>query len=140
MKIAIIITSVIALLATFLIYSYRKIKSIQEVEKNEKIIDLTDKNFQYQIKNGTTLVDFWASWCMPCKMMAPVINKVADEANGNVKVCKVNVEHFQSIASKYGVRGIPTMILFSNGKEIDRFVGVKSKEFLLNQINKTRVR
>ena len=113
-------------------------KNIPETEKSEKIKDLTDKNFQYQLKNNISLVDFWASWCVPCKMMAPVLNELAEEVRPGVQVCKVNVEEYQSLASQYGIKGIPTMLLFRNGKEINRFVGVKSKDFLLDQINKTR--
>jgi thioredoxin 1 len=111
-------------------------KNVPDVVKSDKIIDLTDKNFNHQIKNKISLVDFWASWCVPCKMMSPVLNELAEEAGPNVQVCKVNVEEYQSLASKYAVRGIPTMLLFKNGKEINRFVGVKSKDFLLQEINK----
>jgi thioredoxin 1 len=106
------------------------------VADNEKLKLLTDQNFQNQIKNGVTLVDFWADWCMPCKMMAPIINEVAEELNGNASVGKINIEEFQSTPSKYGVRSIPTLILFKDGKEIDRYVGIRNKEFLINQINK----
>jgi thioredoxin 1 len=69
-------------------------------------------------------------------MMAPVLNEVADELSGNSYVGKVNIEQYQSLAQKFQVRGIPTMILFKNSKEVDRFVGIKSKEFLLKQIKK----
>jgi thioredoxin 1 len=138
MKIVIMVLAIVALLVTYMIYSFKKIRNAPEVEKNAKITDLTDKTFQHQIRTGITLVDFWASWCVPCKMMAPALNEIADEVSSNVKVCKVNVEQYQSLASKYGVRGIPTMLLFSNGKEVDRFVGVKTKDFLLNQIRKTK--
>jgi thioredoxin 1 len=137
MSTAIIITlAAIGFFAAYLFISYRRMKNIPEVAKNEKIKDLTDKNFQHQLKNRISLVDFWASWCMPCKMMAPVLNELADEVGPGVQICKVNVEQYQSIASGFAIRGIPTMILFRDGKEISRFVGVKSKDFLLEQINK----
>jgi thioredoxin 1 len=68
-------------------------------------------------------------------MMAPVLNEIAESDNSGLQVCKVNVDEYQSLASKHGVRGIPTTILFRNGKEIDRFVGVKTKDFILKQIN-----
>jgi thioredoxin 1 len=105
------------------------------VEDHEKLKTLTDENFQNQIKTGVTLVDFWADWCMPCKMMAPILNEVAEELDGNATVGKINVEEFQLIPSTYSVRSIPTLILFKNGKEIKRYIGVKNKEFLLSQIN-----
>jgi thioredoxin 1 len=113
-----------------------KIKNIPVVADHEKILTLTDKNFQYQTKNKVVLVDFWASWCAPCKMMAPVLNDVASELTCNSLVGKVNIEHYQSLAQKFKVRNIPTLILLKNGREINRFVGIKNKEFLLQQINK----
>ena len=112
-----------------------KMKNIPVVADNDKILTLTDKNFQHQTKNKLVLVDFWASWCVPCRMMAPVLNEVADELAGNSHVGKVNIEQFQALAQKFQVRSIPTLILFKNGKEIDRFVGIKSKDFLIKQIN-----
>lgn len=81
------------------------------------------------------MVDFWASWCVPCKAMAPVLNELAEELDEKVKICKLNVDENQQLAVKYAVRSIPTLILFRNGKEIDRFVGVKSKSFLTGKIN-----
>jgi thioredoxin 1 len=112
-------------------------KNIPLVADNEMIMTLTDKNFQYQTKNKLVLVDFWASWCAPCRMMAPVLNEVASELKGSSHVGKVNIEQYQSLAQKYQVRNIPTMILFENGREINRFVGIKSKDFLIQQIQKS---
>ncbi|HAQ65591.1 MAG TPA: thioredoxin [Bacteroidales bacterium] len=106
------------------------------VEDHEKILTLTDKNFQQQTRNKIVLIDFWASWCAPCRMMAPVLNDVAKELNGNSLVGKVNIEQYQSLAQRFGVRSIPTLILLKNGIEVNRFVGVKSKDFLLQQIGK----
>lgn len=122
--------------AVYLSVSFRKMKNMPEVAKSDKIVDLTDKNFQYQVKGKLVLVDFWASWCVPCKMMAPVLNDLAEEISGQVKVCKVNVDEYQSLASKYNIRGIPTMVLLRDGREIDRFVGAKTKQFLLDKINR----
>jgi len=110
-----------------------KMKKIPMVEDNEKILTLTEQNFQHQTKNKLVLVDFWAAWCGPCRMMAPVLNDVAMELTGNSHIGKVNIEQYQSLAQKFKVRSIPTLILFKDGKEINRFVGVKSKEFLLKQ-------
>jgi len=113
-----------------------KMKNIPMVADNDKILTLTDKNFQHQTKNKLVLVDFWAAWCGPCRMMAPVLNDVASELTGNSHIGKVNIEEHQSLAQKFKVRSIPTLILFKDGKEINRFVGVKSKEFLFQQIQK----
>jgi thioredoxin 1 len=133
----IITVVVITLLATLYIMARIRMKNIPVVADNEMILTLTDKNFQHQTKDRLVLVDFWASWCAPCRMMAPVLNDVATELNGNSHVGKVNIEQYQSLAQKFQVRNIPTMILFKNGREINRFVGVKSKDFLIQQIQKS---
>lgn len=132
--ILIIIGSIITAFIALIVYSRIKMKSIPLVADHKNILTLTDKNFQQQTKNKVVLVDFWAEWCAPCRMMAPVLNDIASELSGNSKVGKVNIEQYQSLAQLYKVRNIPTLILFKNGKEINRFVGVKNKEFLLNKI------
>ncbi len=127
------------LIAAFIIFRYvamAKIKNTPMVADHVKVLTLTDKNFQQQTKNKVVLVDFWATWCAPCRMMAPVLNDVASELSENSKVGKVNIEQFQSLAQKFKVRSIPTLILFKNGVEINRYVGIKSKEFLLKEITK----
>jgi thioredoxin 1 len=103
--------------------------------ENPKIIQLTDKNFNQHTGKGIAVVDFWASWCMPCKLMVPVLNELAEEAGDQVTVCKVNIEEYQSVAARFNVRNIPTLIIFRNGKEVDRIVGVKPKDFILKKIN-----
>jgi len=135
MQTALIITAIVIVAFVLLILKARStMKNIPVVEDHKKILTLTDKNFQQVSKNKIILVDFWAAWCAPCKMMAPVLNDVAEELTGNTHVGKVNIEQFQSLAQKYQVRSIPTFILFKNGKEIDRFVGMKTKDFLVKQI------
>jgi len=111
-----------------------KMKNIPLVADHERILTLTDQNFQHQTKNKIVLVDFWASWCAPCRMMAPILNEVSNELTGNLLVGKVNIEQYQLLAQKYKVRSIPTLILFKNGVEVNRFVGIKNKSFLLKQI------
>jgi thioredoxin 1 len=116
------------------IVARKRMKNIPTVVDNEKIMTLTDKNFQNQTKNKLVLVDFWASWCAPCRMMAPILNDTAIELDDSTSIGKVNIEQNQSLAQKFKVRNIPTMILFRNGVEVTRFSGVRSKEFLLKQI------
>ncbi len=116
------------------IYARIRMKLLPKVEDHANILTLTDKNFQQQTKNKVVLVDFWAEWCAPCKMMAPVLNEVADNLTGNSYVGKLNVEQYQSMAQQFNVRNIPTLILFRNGKEVKRFVGIKQKDFLLKEI------
>ncbi len=117
-------------------WSQRRMKNMPIVADNDKILTLTDKNFQHQTNDKLVLVDFWAEWCAPCRMMAPVLNELASELDGKKRVGKVNIEQYQSLAQKYKVRSIPTLILFDKGKEVERFVGIKSKDFLLNKISK----
>jgi len=132
----IITLGIVGLLGGWVYFNYRKLKNLSVESGNEKIVNITDNTFQSQINKGVTLVDFWASWCMPCKMMIPVLNDVADLAPTNATIAKIDVETNQKMASTHKVRNIPTMILFKDGKEISRFVGVKSKDFLLKEINK----
>jgi thioredoxin 1 len=132
----IIIGALILALAVFYLFARSKMKNIPVVEDSENILTLTDKNFQHQTKNRTVLVDFWAGWCVPCRMMAPVLNNLAEELNGNAFVGKIDVEQYQGLANKFKIRNIPTMVLFKNGKEVERFVGIKTKDFLIKQIQK----
>jgi len=139
MKTILIITGiVIAFLGALILFARSRLKNIPMVEDHRNILTLTDRNFQNQTKNKIVLVDFWASWCAPCRMMAPVLNEVADELTGNSYVGKVNIEEYQSLAQKFQVRNIPTLILLKNGVEVNRFVGIKNKDYLLQQINKIR--
>jgi len=137
MQTTLIVTGV--LITAFIIFRsvmMWKIKNTPMVVDHVKVLTLTDKNFQQQTKNKVVLVDFWASWCAPCRMMAPVLNDVASELTGNSLVGKINIEQHQALAQKFKVRSIPTLILFKNGTEINRFVGIKSKDFLLKEIAK----
>lgn len=99
------------------------------------VLKITSENFEKEVLNSdkTTIIDFYADWCGPCKMMSPVIDEIAEE-NENVKVGKLNVDEAQDIAVKYNVMSIPTIIIFKNGKEDKRFVGVTSKGNILNSI------
>lgn len=135
MQILAIIGIAVLVSITYLLWSIRKMKKMPVVADHKKIKQLTDQNFSQQIKKGVILVDFWASWCAPCKMMAPVLNDVSDSLTDSKSIGKVNVEISKVISSKYNIRSIPTMILFKDGTEINRFVGIKSKEFLIKEIN-----
>ncbi len=99
------------------------------------VLKITNDNFEKEILNSdkTTIVDFYADWCGPCKMMSPIIDKIAEE-NNNVKVGKLNVDEAQDIAAQYNVMSIPTIIVFKNGIEYKRFVGVTSKDNIINAI------
>jgi thioredoxin 1 len=100
-------------------------------------IILTDKNFKQEINesSGVAVVDFWAEWCGPCKMIAPIIEEIAKEFEGKVKVCKVNVDENQKLASEFNIMAIPTIVFFKNGKPVERSVGFQSKQNLIKKIN-----
>ena len=135
MQTAFIITGLIVLALMLISFTARaRLKNIPLVADHDKILTLTDVNFEHQLKNKVVLVDFWASWCAPCRMVAPILNELAGQLNGNTGIGKVNIEQYQSLAQKFKVRSIPTLILFKNGVEVKRFVGIKSKEFLAKQI------
>ncbi len=138
MKTALIIIGVIVLAFIVLnIIARKQMKNIPSVADNQKILTLTDKNFQNLTKNKIVLVDFWAAWCAPCRMMAPVLNDLADDLDGKeVAVGKVNIEQYQSLAKKYNIRSIPTMVIFKNGVEVSRFSGVRNKEYLRKELER----
>jgi thioredoxin 1 len=97
---------------------------------------LNDDNFGQEISSGVTLVDFYADWCGPCRMMEPVIEELASEMVGRAKITKLDIETAQQTTSNFNVTSIPTLILFKNGQEVERFIGVKSKEDLNRIISK----
>ncbi|HPT15089.1 MAG TPA: thioredoxin, partial [Bacteroidales bacterium] len=136
--ILLIVFGVIGAGIIYLFLTARRLKNMPETPESTKIVTLNPVNFQQQTKSGLVLIDFWASWCMPCKMMAPILNEIAEEAGDKAKIAKVNVEEFQQLSAKFSVRNIPTLVLMKDGKEIDRFVGVKPKDFLLKQLAKNQ--
>jgi thioredoxin 1 len=127
---------ILAALGTLIIIARQRMKSIKDLPDSSKIHILNDQNFTAKTKTGTVLVDFWAAWCMPCKLMVPVLNELAEEAGDRITVAKLNVDDSPKVAGKYGIRSIPTMIVFRHGKEIKRIVGVKAKDYLLKEIDR----
>lgn len=104
---------------------------------SEKVLTLSKDNFSETINAGSpVLVDFWAPWCSPCRMIAPVVDELATDFDGKVKVGKVNVDDNRDIAIEYGVMSIPTLIIFKDGKAVDRVVGYKSKNELASLLEK----
>src|SRR2546423_3660756 len=105
---------------------------------NEHVKDVNDSNFEQDVLSATepVLVDFWAEWCAPCRMLAPTVDAVAEKYAGRASVVKVNVDDNPTVSQKYGIKGIPTLILFKNGKEEERIVGATSKEAISRMIDK----
>ncbi len=102
--------------------------------------EFTDDNFQAEVLESTqpVLVDFWAPWCGPCRMIAPLVEELATEYSGSVKVGKVNVDDSPNAAGQYGVSSIPTLMIFKGGEVVDRFVGVQPKSRLQSAIDAAR--
>ncbi|WP_075183399.1 thioredoxin TrxA [Pantoea sp. 1.19] len=96
---------------------------------SEKIVHLTDGSFENDVlkADGVTLVDFWAEWCGPCKMIAPILDEIAEEFDGKLTIAKLNIDENPATAPKYGIRGIPTLLLFKNGEVVATKVGALSK-------------
>ena len=94
------------------------------------VVNLNEKNFEEEVlkSDKTVLIDFWASWCGPCRMMSPVVDEIAEEMKDAVKVCKINIDEEQNLAVKYNVMRIPTFVVIRDGKEIGRTIGVQDKE------------
>ena len=99
-----------------------------------KILDLTEQNFKETISSGVTLVDFWAPWCSPCRMQGTILEKVAEKVDGRAKVTKLNVDEGAQVAGKYGIRSIPTLLVFNDGELVQQFVGVQSEAQLLSTL------
>ena len=100
-----------------------------------KVLSLNNSNFKSEVieSKGLVLVDFWADWCGPCKMLAPILEELSGETEA--KICKVNVDESGDLAGDYGIRSIPTMIVFKDGVKVDQIVGLRQKSELLEKLN-----
>ncbi len=125
-------------LTIWLVFSFYKrfkmVRSASSKPDSEKLTILSDATFKKQISKGVSLVDFWADWCTPCKMQGPVVSEIADEMSDQAKICKLDVQHNQRIPGELGIRNIPTIMIFKDGKMVNKFVGVKTKGALMKGI------
>ncbi len=105
---------------------------------SDKIVHLNKSNFEAEVIRSDipVVVDFWAEWCGPCKAIAPVLEELAEELAGKVKIAKLDVDENQSLAAQFGIRGIPTLLIFSGGKIVEQIIGFRQKQALLDTISK----
>jgi thioredoxin 1 len=105
------------------------------------IVTLTQENFAQKVlqSQSPVLVDFWAEWCGPCKMIAPLLDELADEYQGKVSIGKVNIDEQQALATQYGIRAIPTLLLINKGQVAEQMVGAKSKRDLKASLDRVAV-
>jgi len=100
-----------------------------------KYVELNSSNFESTIANGVTLVDFWAPWCGPCRMIAPIIEELAEDFEGKATIAKVNTDEEQDIAIKFGIRSIPTLLFFKDGEVVDQMIGAAGKQVIADKID-----
>ena len=101
-----------------------------------KVIELTEGDFEETIRTGITLVDFWAPWCAPCRTQGPICEQVAKKLESRAKVAKLNVDEASDTAGRYGIRAIPTLIIFKDGATVQQFVGVQQESELISAIKR----
>ena len=105
---------------------------------SKNMLTLTNDNFESEVKKtgSPILVDFWAEWCGPCRMVGPVLEKLADELDGKLRVGKVNVDDESGLAGRYGIQSIPTLLLFKDGKVVDQYIGATTRDVLVKMLQK----
>ena len=102
------------------------------------VIEITDESFENEVlkEDKLTLVDFWATWCGPCKKLSPVIDEIASEFNGKVKFVKIKADENMQTAQKYSISGVPSLLIFKNGEPVERIVNMVPKSIIVNNLNK----
>lgn len=123
-----------AALVGYFLYNFFRAKKSLNRPPSENIKILNDQNFEQTISKGVSLVDFWAAWCGPCKIQGPIVDEVADEIGGKANICKLDVDKNQRTSQKYGIQSIPTMMIFKDGKPVNKLVGVKPKGTILKAL------
>lgn len=133
MKKLIFAISIILLSSIIVSFTY---KSINNSKADDLVTAINDQNFDKSIKKGVVLVDFWATWCRPCRMQAPIIEEIALAYKGKAKMCKVDVDQNKIISSTYSIVNIPTLLIFKDGKMVEKFVGLQQKDVITAALDK----
>lgn len=127
----------ILMLPVLFILAMTDLTGLKTVNKtDEAVITLNDQNFDKTIKKGVVLVDFWATWCRPCRMQGPIIEEIAKDMGKKIKVGKLDTDQNKALSQRYSVAYLPTLIIFKDGKIVEQFVGLQQKETLVNAIKK----
>jgi thioredoxin 1 len=128
-----LILLVMIVLSLVLIRVFKKLSGKEQTVSGNVII-LSDKNFRETVEKGVSVVDFWAPWCMPCRVQNPIINQLADELKGKVKICKLNIEENKKIAIQLKIKSIPNIIIFKEGKVVKQLIGIKPKTLIMKEL------
>ena len=125
-----------AIILSVILSFFVGISSATYAGETGKVKELTEKNFNAAIEKGVVIVDFWATWCRPCLMQAPIFDEAAKEMKGKVTFLKIDVDKAKNVAAKYRISSIPTLIVFKDGKEVTRTMGTQQKENIIAVLNK----
>jgi thioredoxin 1 len=127
----------IMMIPVLFLFTLTDLTGFKPVNKTEEsVITLNDQNFDKTIKKGVVLVDFWATWCRPCRMQGPIVEEIAKEMGKKIKVGKLDTDQNKALSQRYSVTYLPTLVIFKNGKIVEQFVGLQQKETLVNAIKK----
>ena len=118
----------------YLLYNFLIARKRMNRPPSENVKILDDNNFDRTVSKGISLVDFWAAWCGPCKIQGPIVDEVADELMDKANICKLDVDKNQKTARKFGIQSIPTILIFRDGKPVNKLVGVKTKSAILKAL------
>lgn len=125
----------LVILISLVAYNTNAYAQKTDKKADSKVLTITDNDFDKTIKKGITLVDFWAVWCGPCRRQGPIVEEIANEVGKKFKIGKLDVDNNKTSSNTYNVRNIPTLIIFKDGKEVKRLVGLQDKQTLLNELN-----
>lgn len=130
----VLLISIGSMFFVFAILSFRSPDAQMALDKDKKIVTLTTENFDEFVKGKLVLVDFWASWCYPCRLQNPILEEVNQEIGNKVSIGKVNVDENRSLSTTYGITSIPTLLFFKKGTVVERLVGLQQKDVLLTKL------